>query len=269
MRKKKQNNNTQENKSNNDITEETKIYEVINKEKDSFINDNFIKMFEKNDSLTIDKTYEIFEYYLKFIYEDIKKEMKKYQKNLDKESIEQIKNIYLKENIIDKKSFAHAIRIFITFVLFLEEDKEKKIKSNLNNIINYLKSPDLWNKNIYENQDFNVNLNKLKIINAHINQIVDLYDKLGKDIEDNFYDDVKKQIEKENEKVVAQNKLIDDEIKKEDDKWGNKAQNEEDKEEIEENPREGQDNEDEEESEEADGGKWGKKNNEGDDSEED
>ena len=114
-----------------------------------------------------------------------------------------------------------------------------------------------------------MNLNKLKIINAHINQIVDLYDKLGKDIEDNFYDDVKKQIEKENEKVVAQNKLIDDEIKKEDDKWGNKAQNEEDKEEIEENPREGQDNEDEEESEEADGGKWGKKNNEGDDSEED
>ena len=54
--------------------------------------------------------------------------MKKYQKNLDKESIEQIKNIYLKENIIDKKSFVYAIRFFISFVLFLEEDKEKKRK---------------------------------------------------------------------------------------------------------------------------------------------
>ena len=133
--------------------------------------------------------------------------MKKYQKNLDKESIEQIKNIYLKENIIDKKSFAHAIRIFITFVLFLEEDKEKKIKSNLNNIINYLKTPDLWNKNIYENQDFNVNLNKLKIINAHINQIVDLYDKLGKDIEDNFYDDAKNKLKKKMRKSLIRTNL--------------------------------------------------------------
>ena len=139
--------------------------------------------------------------------------MKKYQKNLDNESIEQIKNIYLKENIIDKKSFAHSIRFFITFVLFLVKDKEKKIKYNINNIINYLKAPDLWNKNIYENQDFNVDLNKLNIINAHINQIVDLYDKLGKDIEDNFYEDVKKQIETENEKVVEHNKLIDDKVK--------------------------------------------------------
>ena len=67
-----------------------------------------------------------------------------------------------------------------------------------------------------------MNLNKLKIINEHINQIVDLYDKLGKDIEDNFCDDIKKQIEKENKKVVEQNKLIDDEVKKKGDKWDNK-----------------------------------------------
>ena len=133
--------------------------------------------------------------------------MKKYQKKLDKESVEQIKNIYLKENIIDKKSFVHAIRFFITFVLFLEEDKEKKIKSNLNNIINYLKAPDLWNKNIYENQDFNVDLNKLNIINAHINQIVDLYDKLGKDIEDNFYDDAKNKLKKKMRKSLIRTNL--------------------------------------------------------------
>ena len=196
---KRKQNSIQENK-NNDITEETKIYEVINQKKDSFSNNNFIKMFQDNNSLTIDKIYVIFDYYLKLIYEDIKKEMKRYQKNLDKESIEEIKNIYSKENIIDKKNFAHAIRLFITLVLFLEEDKEKKIKSNLNNVINYLKAIDLWDKNLYENQEFNTNLNNLKSINAHINQIVDLYDKIGKDIEDNYFDDVKQQIEKEKEK---------------------------------------------------------------------
>ena len=74
--KRKENNNQDK-----DITEETKIYDVIDKKKDSF-SDNFIKMFEKNESLTIDKTYEIFEYYLKLIYEDIKNEIKKYQKKI-------------------------------------------------------------------------------------------------------------------------------------------------------------------------------------------
>ena len=86
-------------------------------------------MFQNNDNLTIDKTHEILEYYLKLIYEDIRKEMNKYQQKLDKKSKEEIKNIYSKENNIVKKTLSHAIRLFITFVLFLEEDKEKKIKS--------------------------------------------------------------------------------------------------------------------------------------------
>ena len=147
-------------------------------------------MFQNNDSLTIDKTYEILEYYLKLIYEDIKKDLNKYQQKLDKKSIEEIKNIYSKENTIDKENLSHAIRLFITLVLFLEEDKEKKIKSNINNVINYLKAVDLWDKNIYENQDFNSNLNKLKLINAHINQIVDFYYNLVKYIKDYFLDEV-------------------------------------------------------------------------------
>ena len=134
------------------------------------------------------------------IYEDIKSEIKRYQKSLDEKTIEEIKKVGLQENIIDKKSLAHAIRIFISLVLFLEEDKEMKIKSNLNNVMNYLKSVDLWDKNIYENGDFNSNLNKLKLLNVHINQIIYLYDNLGKDIEDNYFDDVKKQNEKEKEK---------------------------------------------------------------------
>ena len=229
------------------------------KKKDSFKNANFVNMFQNNDSLTIDKTYEILEYYLKLIYEDIRKEMNKYQQKLDKKSKEEIKNIYSKDNNIDKKTLSHAIRLFITLVLFLEEDKEKKIKSNLNNVINYLKAVDLWDKNIYENQDFNSNLNKLKLINAHINQIVDFYDNLGKDIEDNFLEEVEKQIKKEKEEKDKQKKPENEDNRRKP-KWGRNDEDDDEnvnEEKVEEN-----------ESEEETGGKWGRKNK-GEDEEED
>ena len=166
--KRKENNNNKE----NDITEETKLYELVDKLKDSFSNTHFIKMFEKNDGLTIDKTTTIFSYYLKLIYKDLEKEIKNYQKNLEEESKEIIKNYYKEGHLITKKDFASAIRLFITLVLYLEEDKDNKIQSNCNNIVNYLKSSDLWNKDIYSNDDFNKNLNELKSFNIQINQII-------------------------------------------------------------------------------------------------
>ena len=134
------------------------------------------------------------------IYEDVKKEIKNYQEELDNKSIDIINNYYKKEHLITKKDFAYAIRLFMTLVLLPEEDKENKIKSNHNNIVNYLKSSDLWKKDIYDNEDFNKNLDELKSINAHINQIISLYEVLGNDIEDNFCDDVKEQINKEKSK---------------------------------------------------------------------
>ena len=193
--KRKENNNNKE----NDITEETKLYELVDKLKDSLSNTNFIKMFEQNEGLTIDKTTAIFLYYLKLIYKDLEKEIKNYQINLKDESKEIINNYYKEEHTITKKDFASAIRLFITLVLYLEEDKDNKILSNCNNIVNYLKSSDLWSKDIYSNDDFNKNLNELKSFNIQINQIINLYEFLGKDIEDNFYNDVKEQIKKNEE----------------------------------------------------------------------
>ena len=132
-----------------------------------------IKIFENNDSLTIDKTSEIFDYYLKCIYKDVMNEIKKYQDNLDDNSKETIKNYYQKEkkNYISKKDFAYSIRLFTTLILLPEEDKENKIKSNRNNVVNYLRSSDLWKSDIYDNEDFNKNLNELKSINTQINQL--------------------------------------------------------------------------------------------------
>ena len=65
----------------NNIKEESKIYEILDKIKDK-VSDNFMKIFSKNDGLTIDKASDIFEYYLKSIYEDANKEIKCYQKTL-------------------------------------------------------------------------------------------------------------------------------------------------------------------------------------------
>ena len=183
-----------------DITEETKIYEVVVKRKDTFSN-NFIKLFEKNDGLTIDKTSEIFLYYLKLIFELVKDNLKDYQNELDDKSKELIEDYYKNEHLISKKDFSCAIRLFTTLVLFFEEDKKNKIKLNQYNIVKFLKASDLWKRDIYNNNEFNKNLNELKLINAQISQIISLYETLGKDIEPNFVEDVIKEIDK-NKKVI-------------------------------------------------------------------
>ena len=182
----------------NEIKAEAKIYEVINDIKDS-ISKDFIKLFEQQNELIIGKTPDIFDYYLKVISEDIIKEIKKCQSNLDKIAKEKIINYYKNKHHISKQDLASAIRLFMTFVLFPEEQKNK-IKSNNNNIIKYLTSPDLWKKDIYSDVDnFNKNLNELKEMNIKINQINSLYEALGKDIEKNYFDDVIEMIKKEEE----------------------------------------------------------------------
>ena len=196
--KRKEDNNKDDN-----IKEESKIYEILNKLQGK-ITDNFIEIFRSKEGLTIDKTPEIFEYYLKSIYEDVNSEIKKYQIELDDNSKKLINNYSYH---INKEDFAHAIRLFMTLVLFLEDDKENKIKLNRNNIINYLKAPDLWNKDIDDKQTFYSNLNELKPINAQINQIISLYELLGKDIEDNFFDEVKKMLKDDEENTQTEKKI--------------------------------------------------------------
>ena len=188
-------NNKRKDKDINDIKEETKIYEILDEIKD-MISKNFSILFEKNDNLIICKISSIFDYYMKSIFEDVISNIKEYQKELEKEKKEKIDDYFKNNNYINKKDLACAIRLFITLVFFPEEDKEIKIKNN-NNIINYLKSPDLWKNDLYNNEKFNKNLNELKSINIQINQVISLYETLGKDIEDNFFYDVKQKIEEE------------------------------------------------------------------------
>ena len=201
LNEKKRENSNEENV----IKEENKLYEIVNKLEDK-ISEGFIKLFERNDGLTVDKIPAILDYYLKLIYENVNGEIKKYQQELNDESKNYINNYFKKNHIIKKKDFAYAIRLFITLVLFPEDDKENKIKSNCNNVVNYLKVPDFWDKDIYNDKDFDNNLNELKLFNSKINQIISLYEFLGKDIESNFCEDVKKHIEEES-KVINNNDI--------------------------------------------------------------
>jgi hypothetical protein len=162
------------------ISKNSKISEVLEKINDN-ISKEFLSFFKEKNELTINKISEIFEYYLKLIYKDIKDQIKDYQENLEEKELEdkkkKLEEYYEKvSSFIGKDDFVSAIRLFITLVLFREEDKEKKIKSNRQNIVKYLKAQDLWNKNIYNNEKFNENLIEIKAINIQINQILNIVD---------------------------------------------------------------------------------------------
>ena len=183
-----------------EITEKTYIYKLFDKLKDRF-SVNFIKLFDKKDNFTIGKTLGIFGYLFKKIFEDIKSDID-YDTDgdgLSQESKEKIDNYDEKSHPIKKKDFAEAIILFTILVLYLEEDKEQKIKLNNNNIVNYLKSKDLWDKDVYNDENFNKNLIELKSFNLKINAIISLYDYLVRDIEDNSDEEVKKLMDERNE----------------------------------------------------------------------
>ena len=240
------NNIRKDNNKDSMIKEETKINEISN-EINSITSNNFMQIFDKQNGLTIDKTSEIFEYFLKVIFDEIKAEIKKYQVNLDEKTSEMINKYNEKEkkHIISKKDLAYAIRLFITLVLIQEGDKEQKIKLNENNVINYLKSEDLWKNGIYNSDKFNNNLDEFKRMNIHINQIIPLYDALGKDIEINFFDDVERQI-KEEEHEEDEDENGGEEEEKDEEKSEEKEKDEEKKSKLD---GEEEDEEEEEENE--------------------
>ena len=190
-------------KENISIKQEAKLYEIVPKLTD-LKSGNFINIFENYDNLTVNKTLSIFEYFLKIIFNNVCSALYEYQdpEELNENSKATINDYFNEKHIINKKDLAYAIRIFITLVLFLEDNKSEKIKSNHNNAINYLKSIDLWKSDINDDK-FNIELNKLKSLNVQICQIISFYKIIGNDFEDNFLDDVEQRIKNEENKDIA------------------------------------------------------------------
>ena len=187
------------------INDNNKIYEVFNTIGYK-ISDNFKEIFKNNDSFIISKTTYLFEYFRNLIFGMFKSELKEFQTEINKEEENLIDNCFKTQNIITKDIFKKAIRNFIILFLNLVNDKENNIKENQSNIINSLDIPDIWDKTIYRNKDFHNELNNLKKMNIKINQIVLLYDLLGDDINDNYFEEVKNAIKKEEENKKIEGK---------------------------------------------------------------
>ena len=172
----------------NKIEGDKKISNIIY-ELEDLISKHSIRLFEAGDNFTIDKLYDIFDYFLKVIFKDIINEMKTYQEELDYDSKSEIKN-YRNNHLIRRQDLIIAIRLFIELKLFLEDNKEN-IKLNKNNIFNYLNSSAYWDINLYNNNEFEENLNELKSMDLKINQIIYLYKYLNKNSNEYSFDDVK------------------------------------------------------------------------------
>ena len=171
------------------------------------ISAEFLKLFENKTNLTINKIFELLEYFFKLIFNDIKEDLGNYNINFnDKKEEKKVKdalekyfkndensNCIDKQKIIHKNNLVYALRWFMCLVLFEEKDKNKKIKKSKKNLINYLNAEDLWGSKIYGNTKFNQELSELKKLNIEINKIIWLYDYLVEDEEED--DDYIKEIE--------------------------------------------------------------------------
>ena len=185
-----------ENKNNIYIKENNKISDIFKNLEDK-ISTKFKDNFKDKESFLISKITNLFEYYRNLVFGTIKREFINYQIPVEETKIEEIKDFFKTQRLINSKNFNYAIRSLISLFLFSENDKENKIKNNRNNFANYLNIPDIWDKSIYRNREFNQKLKEIKNLNIQMNQILSIYDYLGDEINDEYFKDVLLQIKKD------------------------------------------------------------------------
>jgi hypothetical protein len=200
------------------------------------VSKNFKEIFEKKDNFTINKATYLFEYFRNLMLGMVKLELKDFQYELEENQKNLIETCFKEQELITKEQFKFTLRSFVVLFLNLVVDKENKIRGNQNNMVNYFDIPDIWDKSIYNNENFKKELDNLKKINVKINQIVYLYDFLGDNINDDYFQDVKKVIEKEEEltkreqyeKIPAQNNVNNSNIEDDSDESDSDKKSEED-----------------------------------------
>jgi hypothetical protein len=166
-------------------------------------------------NFNVSKITNVFAYFLELIFNYVKKDIEKYQEeNQEKNSMY---NFDDKDMIIKKSDLAKAIRLFITLVLYREEenDKNKKIKSNKKNVIDYLKNNDLWESTLYNNETnkmkFEGDLSKLKDLNIKIKEILYFYYYLVYKKDEGFEEDIEAYIKEKEEETKRSQKIYDNE----------------------------------------------------------
>ena len=257
------------NKDKNDkISESTKISDIEIVKNLKNISKDFKELFEvkqqnnqdKNNSnvnLNVSKITNIFDYFLKLIFKYVKKDIEKHQEkkdqgkndivpkekkqdyDLNENLINSLDELFEKDMVIKKGDLSSAIRIFITLVLFREKenDKDKKIKMNKKNIIDYLKNKDLWKSNLYSDTSrFESNLLKVKELNIKIKEIIFLYYYLVGRKDEGFEDEVVNYIQKKEEEARTQKEREKILVKQNTKKGGKEEDSEEEEEKIKKKP---------------------------------
>ena len=181
------------------IKDDSSIIQAL--EKLNKVSEVFKNLFKDKDSLTINKTTYLMEYYQDLIFAKIKNYLKEYQTELESEQKENIKACLENLTIIkdNEKKFKATVRAFISLFLIFEKNRDNNIRQNENNVINYFDIPDIWDSTISSLSNFKEELNNLKQLNIKVNQIVSFYDLLGEDITPKYFEDVKKEVEREKE----------------------------------------------------------------------
>ena len=118
-----------------------KIYEIFGNLKG--IVEEFKDIFKCKNDLTIIKISKVYDYYLKLIFKNAKKDLEKKVKtikdgnknltknkyDLDDKIVKKMDDLFSKKDFnITKDALKKATRLFITIVFYREKDKEIKIK---------------------------------------------------------------------------------------------------------------------------------------------
>ena len=118
-----------------------KIYEIFGNLKG--IVEEFKDIFKCKNDLTIIKISKVYDYYLKLIFKNAKKDLEKKVKtikdgsenltknkyDLDDKIVKKMDDLFSKKDFnITKDALKKAIRLFITIIFYREKDKEIKIK---------------------------------------------------------------------------------------------------------------------------------------------
>jgi len=166
------------------------IYDIITKlSKYIKLNQELIQFLKKHkelgnkNSFTVKTLIPLFEYFEKLCWEDIKKNVLpdyKLEINEDiKNHILNYFNINEDKNVIDKRSFATALRKLISrYLSGLRQDTD--IDSNINLML-YIIKEDLWDKDIINSEEFEKEINKILSIEIKIGQCFSLYNLIEED----------------------------------------------------------------------------------------
>ena len=208
------NNNRDNEKISDKILGKNEIYKVFSEMKDIKISEDFKSLFEQQKDLTINKTTNLFIFYLKLIFDKIiREEFTEFQGIIEESKKTKIVKYFdnkSKNNLIQKNTFKNAIILLITLYLDQVKNKESKIKENKNNISNYLNIKDIWVNINTDKKEFKSELAEIKKLKIQINQILCIYNLLEdkNNQEEDEYDDIIREIEKRNKE---ENPPTDDE----------------------------------------------------------